>query len=281
MGAAPTSSDVCNQLDTTLIQTLTSSPYQIGHFQHLEQRLLRVGGDRNNNTLRSSHKKKSVDTSQSESRSWGTTHAVTAERAGNIGAAQLLHEMLMPATATAAEDRANPHLPPFPPPVPAPMSAGFSVTYLSAPVPLGAVAVRAAPPLRLVCVSDTHGHHAMLPPSAVPAGDVLVHTGDFTNKGTTAEVASFDAWLAALPHARKLLVGGNHECGVFAEFRPTMLRDGCAAATYLDNETVTIGGVSFYGSPWNKRGSRQVPVAPAVAGAAFACRALCGHALVL
>jgi 3',5'-cyclic AMP phosphodiesterase CpdA len=77
----------------------------------------------------------------------------------------------------------------------------------------------------------------------VPAGDVLVHCGDFTHKGTAAETAAFDAYLGALPHKHKLLVGGNHDCGVFAEFRPEMIQN----ARYLDNAGVTIEGVRFYG----------------------------------
>jgi predicted phosphodiesterase len=36
------------------------------------------------------------------------------------------------------------------------------------------------PPVRIVCISDTHGQHAKL---SVPAGDVLIHAGDFMALG--------------------------------------------------------------------------------------------------
>lgn len=32
--------------------------------------------------------------------------------------------------------------------------------------------------VRIICISDTHGYHADL---NLPDGDILVHTGDFTN----------------------------------------------------------------------------------------------------
>jgi len=32
------------------------------------------------------------------------------------------------------------------------------------------------PPVRIVCISDTHGQHAKL---SVPDGDILIHAGDF------------------------------------------------------------------------------------------------------
>jgi 3',5'-cyclic AMP phosphodiesterase CpdA len=68
-----------------------------------------------------------------------------------------------------------------------------------------------------VCISDTHGQHAALPP--LPAGDVLVHAGDFTVHGSLAETRDFAAWWHAQPHAQKVLIAGNHdkclarECG--------------------------------------------------------------------
>lgn len=46
----------------------------------------------------------------------------------------------------------------------------------------------AAPKLRktrIVCISDTHNCNVKLPP-----GDVLIHAGDLTNKGSISEVKS-------------------------------------------------------------------------------------------
>lgn len=62
--------------------------------------------------------------------------------------------------------------------------------------------------LRLVCISDTHGQHHQL---VLPAGDVLIHAGDFTQFGSEEQLKDFDTWLAAQPHKTKLVVLGNHE----------------------------------------------------------------------
>jgi 3',5'-cyclic AMP phosphodiesterase CpdA len=51
--------------------------------------------------------------------------------------------------------------------------------------------------LRIVCISDTHGHHREL---SVPAGDLLVHAGDLTRKGELDELRNLNAWLGTLPH---------------------------------------------------------------------------------
>src|SRR2546430_9845983 len=38
-------------------------------------------------------------------------------------------------------------------------------------------------PIRIVCISDTHCK--TLPPEAVPAGDILIHAGDLTDRKST------------------------------------------------------------------------------------------------
>ena len=68
----------------------------------------------------------------------------------------------------------------------------------------------------LDCVSDTHGTHKSLK-FRVPPKDLedrvwmFVHAGDFTNTGRESEVKEFAQWAKKLPHARVLVVAGNHE----------------------------------------------------------------------
>ena len=45
----------------------------------------------------------------------------------------------------------------------------------------------------------------------IPDGDVLIHTGDFTNHGSLDEVKDFASWLSTLPHRIKIIVPGNHD----------------------------------------------------------------------
>merc|ERR1712113_1055159 len=62
--------------------------------------------------------------------------------------------------------------------------------------------------VRCVCISDTHGRHAMI---QVPPGDILIHAGDFTMCGADFEVDEFCEWFGALPHPHKILIAGNHD----------------------------------------------------------------------
>uniref|UniRef100_A0A671MR63 Metallophosphoesterase MPPED2-like n=1 Tax=Sinocyclocheilus anshuiensis TaxID=1608454 RepID=A0A671MR63_9TELE len=50
---------------------------------------------------------------------------------------------------------------------------------------------------RFVCVSDTHSRTDGI---QMPFGDVLLHTGDFTELGLPSEVKKFNDWLAFLNH---------------------------------------------------------------------------------
>ena len=101
--------------------------------------------------------------------------------------------------------------------------------------------------MRLVITSDTHGRHDLI--KDLPAGDVFVHAGDFMNYGLhPEEIISFNRWLAKQPIAHKVVCGGNHD-RLFQLSRLTS-RDLLNDATYLENTGVTIGGISFLGSPY-------------------------------
>ena len=62
--------------------------------------------------------------------------------------------------------------------------------------------------LRLVLISDTHMQHRKL---VMPKGDVLIHAGDFTNKGRVKDIKEFDSWLGELDYEHKIVVFGNHD----------------------------------------------------------------------
>lgn len=98
---------------------------------------------------------------------------------------------------------------------------------------------------RFVAISDTHGLHADV---AIPDGDVLLHAGDFTNRGTLKEIEAFDKFLEPLPHTYKIIIAGNHDLAF--ENEPEQARSRITSATYLQDELITINGVSLYGSPW-------------------------------
>lgn len=101
--------------------------------------------------------------------------------------------------------------------------------------------------MRLVLMSDSHGLHASIP--HVPGGDVLVHAGDMSLRGSLPEITDFLAWFEAQPHQWKLLVAGNHD---FAFERQAELAERLVPDTvvYLRDSGIVIEGVRFWGSPW-------------------------------
>lgn len=99
---------------------------------------------------------------------------------------------------------------------------------------------------RLVLMSDTHNKHLEI--SQVPEGDILVHAGDFSARGSLAELSNFNEWLGTLSHRYKILVAGNHDhC---FQRTPEQARNLITNAIYLQDSSVELEGLHFYGSPW-------------------------------
>ena len=101
--------------------------------------------------------------------------------------------------------------------------------------------------LRLVLISDTHNQ---LRGMDIPNGDILIHSGDISNRGTLLEIARELTYFGSLPHKDKVFVAGNHDF-LFEEY-PTI---GKAMALdnnfiYLEDDEVIIHGIKFYGSPY-------------------------------
>lgn len=99
---------------------------------------------------------------------------------------------------------------------------------------------------KIVCISDTHAEHRLLD---VPDGDILIHSGDFTNQGEHHEVASFANWLDTLPHKHKIVVPGNHD-KTFEDDLDTMSEVMKYSCTLLIDNCVIVEGMRIWGSPW-------------------------------
>lgn len=99
--------------------------------------------------------------------------------------------------------------------------------------------------MRLVCMADTHLYHDEL---KVPAGDVLIHAGDFCRRGNLRECQAFADWWNFLPHRDKILVPGNHEhCFQDQRARAEAMFHGTHC---LIDESALVRGLRVYGSPW-------------------------------
>jgi Icc-related predicted phosphoesterase len=98
--------------------------------------------------------------------------------------------------------------------------------------------------VRIVVLSDTHGMHGI----DVPDGDVLVHAGDLTMRGTLGQIRLAVDFLRSQPHRHKLVVAGNHDFAF--EREPAAARALVRGLTYLEGAGTEIDGVSFWGGPW-------------------------------
>jgi Icc-related predicted phosphoesterase len=122
--------------------------------------------------------------------------------------------------------------------------------------------------MKIVCLSDTHNNHGEI--DFLPEGDVLIHTGDFTNTGKYNEVLSFVDWFCKLNFRYKILVAGNHEITLDEPFyethwkkfhkkkqNPKKIKELITSSDiiYLENTSVTIEGIKFYGSPYTLAGN--------------------------
>nr|XP_039266751.1 metallophosphoesterase domain-containing protein 1-like isoform X2 [Styela clava] len=121
---------------------------------------------------------------------------------------------------------------------------------------------------RFVCISCTHSTHRRM---HVPHGDVLIHCGDFTERGFMKEVIEFNDWLGKLPHKHKIVIAGNHEISFDKEIMESLKKSEnmrfrvhrnipesiwrswqavLTNCTYLEDTETSINGIRIYGSPW-------------------------------
>lgn len=102
---------------------------------------------------------------------------------------------------------------------------------------------------RIVCLSDTHNCQENI---AVPDGDILIHAGDATIRGTIDEIVLFNEWFSNLPHKHKIFVAGNHDwLFEISNSRARKLLD--SSIHYLQDSSIEIANLNFYGSPWQPR----------------------------
>jgi Icc-related predicted phosphoesterase len=106
--------------------------------------------------------------------------------------------------------------------------------------------------LRCVCISDTHNHIDKL---EIPAGDVLIHTGDAVKYRSSAlDLVKFNEFMGTLPHNYKLFIPGNHETSIDHE-QFDAAQKILSNMTLLIDRTIEIEGISFHGCSWKtKRG---------------------------
>lgn len=65
--------------------------------------------------------------------------------------------------------------------------------------------------IRIAFISDTHGMHEKMK-HQIPECDILIHSGDYTNRGERHHVQKFYEWLQSLDQCTyKVFIEGNHD----------------------------------------------------------------------
>lgn len=97
--------------------------------------------------------------------------------------------------------------------------------------------------MKIVVISDTHNRKI-----EVPEGDLLIHCGDATGRGSEDEMIEFNDWIKTLPHKQKIYVPGNHD--KLGERDEKLFRKLLPSMTVLINQEIIIEGIKIYGSPY-------------------------------
>ena len=113
--------------------------------------------------------------------------------------------------------------------------------------------------MKIAMISDTHS--LTIPDDQMPEADVLVHAGDMCSTGRLREVVAQAAWLERLSqekYADVVVIAGNHDFALeafYKENKEKELREKIfnKRVHYLRDSGVTIGGLHFYGMPWQPR----------------------------
>ena len=100
--------------------------------------------------------------------------------------------------------------------------------------------------MKLVCISDTHTKENKL---KLPAGDILIHAGDSEIR-SLEELELMNTWFGKQDFKYKILIMGNHD--LYSEkLSKESLETILTNVIYLENSSVTIEGIKFWGSPYS------------------------------
>lgn len=103
-------------------------------------------------------------------------------------------------------------------------------------------------------ISDTHGAHQSIDFSGYGDCEFLIHAGDFTRTthDQMNETLDFLQWMEDLDFAHKILIAGNHELCIEddPDWFQSLLPD-YPSITYLQDSSVILDGIEFYGSPFS------------------------------
>lgn len=100
--------------------------------------------------------------------------------------------------------------------------------------------------MKIVAISDTHGSHNEL---NLPKGDLLIHAGDVSKRGTKEEIIAFLDWFQLQDFKYKIFIAGNHDFFFEKESFETIQAIIPPTVIYLNDSGITLEGIHIWGSP--------------------------------
>jgi Icc-related predicted phosphoesterase len=105
---------------------------------------------------------------------------------------------------------------------------------------------------KVLCISDTHSKHNLIPKEWLEPADIIIHAGDISNVGSFLDIEHFCMWFSSLDqYKHKIFIAGNHDWSF--QTSPDHTADILSRfpnITYLQDSSVTVEGLKIYGSPW-------------------------------
>jgi len=106
--------------------------------------------------------------------------------------------------------------------------------------------------MRITFISDTHNIAHHIPKEDLPGGDILIHGGDVSSRGSHEEIRQFLNWFELQDnYTHKVFIAGNHD--FFFQENPLQskeLLNDYPKIIYLEDNMVEIDQIKIYGSPW-------------------------------
>ncbi len=100
--------------------------------------------------------------------------------------------------------------------------------------------------MKFVAISDTHTKHRLL---HLPKGDVILHAGDVSVRGTEFEILDFLDWFSRLDFEYRIFVAGNHDFFLEHKTEEELKQIIPKNIIYLKDSGININGINIWGSP--------------------------------
>lgn len=102
--------------------------------------------------------------------------------------------------------------------------------------------------MKIILISDTHGQEV----KNLPKGDLLIHSGDFSTRGSFEDVNKFLIWMGQvrLNYKKVVCVPGNHDRYIEANIPWAKDEFNKLGIDLLIDESTYFQGQIIYGMPW-------------------------------